>query len=267
MIKLDISQIKLSKGDVRKCIRLPEKLTPELAEDLGIHIGDGSMYRCGPTGDSYAIRYSGHAINDKIYLTKFIPELKLKLFNLEKTNFHIGRNNEAFLTMWSMGMSNFYNKIFGVPFGNKTKKIDIPKNIKQASLPIRVAFLRGLADTDFCLSFKKKSKYREHFYPVISGCLSSKKLIMSVKEILDELEISSTVMYNLKSRRYDKTSIIHRVDINGNDNFNKWIKLIGFSNEKHLSKLRVLKAFGYCPPNTDILQREKMLQNMVFKSK
>jgi hypothetical protein len=44
-----------------------EKLTRDLAEDLGIHIGDGSMYRCGPTGDSYTIRYSGYAIDDKIY--------------------------------------------------------------------------------------------------------------------------------------------------------------------------------------------------------
>lgn len=267
MIKLDVSQIKLSRGDVRKCIRLPEKLTPGLAEDLGIHIGDGSMYRCGPTNDSYTIRYSGHAIEDKNYLTKFIPELKLKLFNVNKVNFHIGRNNEAFLTIHSMGISNFYNKLFGIPFGNKTKSIDIPKSIKKASLPIKTAFIRGLADTDFCISFKKKSKYRKHHYPVISSCLSSKKLITSVKEILDELEINAVVMYNLKSRRYDKISIVHRIEINGNYNLDKWVKLIGFDNEKHLSKLRVWKTFGYCSPHTSILQREEMLDNMVIKSK
>jgi hypothetical protein len=96
------------------------------------------------------------------------------------------------------------------------------------------------------------------------GNLSSKKLIKSIKEILDELEINSVVMYNLKSRRYGKISIMHKIDINDIDNLNKWIKVIGFNNDRHLSKLRMWKVFGYCPPYTNILQREKMLGKISY---
>ena len=43
VIELDISSIELSRKDVKKGIKLPAFLTSELAEDIGIHIGDGCM--------------------------------------------------------------------------------------------------------------------------------------------------------------------------------------------------------------------------------
>lgn len=43
-IKFDVSGIDFSWADKRKGIILPTELTPKLAEIIGIHIGDGSLY-------------------------------------------------------------------------------------------------------------------------------------------------------------------------------------------------------------------------------
>ena len=257
---LDLSNIQFSRGDLKKGIKLPQTITSGLAELLGIHIGDGSMYKCGPSNDSYVIRYYGHKIDDKAYFTVYLPKLIKDVFNSPSSKLDEYRGNEARITICSKAISEFYNKIFHIKYGNKTRDADIPALIKGARAEIKCAFLRGLADTDFSISFKKKSVKGLHKYPVISGLFASKSIVKSAEDILKDIGIIPTVTYDIVSKRYEKAYLGHRIDINGRQNFDLWMKKIGFRNQKHLTKILVWEKLGYCPPETNILQRKLLLQ-------
>ena len=79
MKKLNISEVEFSWKDKIKKITIPEELTPDLAEDIGIHIGDGNLHI--NRGKEYYITYAGHTIDDMRYFRERIVPLKEKLFN------------------------------------------------------------------------------------------------------------------------------------------------------------------------------------------
>lgn len=49
------------------------------------------------------------------------------------------------------------------------------------------------------------------------------------------------------------------IKIYGRGNLERWLKSIGFSNRKHMSKIEVLNKFGECLPNTSLHTREETL--------
>ncbi len=77
---MDLSYAEFSRKDLAKNITISNKFNELLAEDIGIHIGDGSLYR-GATSKKFEISYSHH-INEKEH-TNFIKEMKFLLFNVQ----------------------------------------------------------------------------------------------------------------------------------------------------------------------------------------
>jgi len=69
---------------------LPLDYSEELAEETGIHIGDGSMniYRKN-NANSYT--YSGHAIDD-LEFSKYVKNLMKKLYNLYPSYERVQKN-------------------------------------------------------------------------------------------------------------------------------------------------------------------------------
>ena len=53
----------------------------------------------------------------------------------------------------------------------------------------------------------------------------------------------------------------YAIEINGKERLNKWLKKIGFSNKKHLTKIDVWKRLGYCLPNTSLEERYEILNH------
>jgi hypothetical protein len=264
MNEFDLSKISFSHIDRKKAVTIPQKLTADLAEDLGIHIGDGSMYTSGPTNRSYVIRCSGNAVNDREhYLTRIIP-LKEKLFGIRISgkimNF---RENEFGFAICSKAIYQFYSQVIGIPSGHKARIAEIPKIIFDADESTKAAFIRWLVDTDFSLSFKGKStKHNRHCYPVISANFASKKLTENIKELLSDMGFSIVLLQGT-IKRYEKRYPSFKIDINGRKNLEKWISVIGFNNPKHITKYLVWKRFGFCPPRTTIHQRKDMLNGKV----
>ncbi len=85
-MRLDISTIKLSKNDLRFGVRIPTTLTEELAEFMGIMMGDGHLgYYRGILGNgkayvNYQIKIAGNRA-EETYL-KYVMFLFCSLFNL-----------------------------------------------------------------------------------------------------------------------------------------------------------------------------------------
>ena len=184
-MEFDLSKIEMSPSDIRRRIRLPKQMTVELAEFIGIIIGDGNLsYRvCSQNG--YKIRKSDIRIagnvNEGEYLS-YVIELFENLFNITMYYREDKRSKAVSLTAHSMGILHFLNIICRIPLNRKVDNVNIPAMIMKSSLEIKYAFLRGLADTDFSVTFKNRTA-KGHTYPVIKGTFKSKNCGMTVRKV------------------------------------------------------------------------------------
>jgi len=116
----DLSKIQMSKNDIKKGLKLPEKMTNWLAEDIGIMIGDGSITVCKRKHTvNYEISCASNLQDERdYYLNK---GLKYNLFDI---NFKFRERpciSVCELRTYSRGPFEFYNKIIGLPLGKKNK--------------------------------------------------------------------------------------------------------------------------------------------------
>ena len=234
-MKLDISKINFSKYDTKRVLNLPYEMSESLAEDIGIMIGDGhiGLNKWKSTAE-YSICISGNSISDKDYIINYVKPLKFKLYNLDFSVLFVGENKtEVRLKLCSKGLVEFYNKVIGLPV-NKKQNIGIPKCIFWKERYI-ASCLRGIMDTDFGLSFKKKEKY-----PVLQLKTSSRKLVEDCKKGFYKLGVKTnaylnrTEIHSITKRPF----ITNYLFINGRSNLIKCIEKIGFNNKRMINKIK-----------------------------
>ncbi len=259
-MEFDLTNIKFSRVDIKRKLMLPRMMTKELSELIGVIIGDGHMEIYNSNGITHsALKFAGHKSEDFDYYNEYVNSLFKKLFNLELDIKCYNRPKGSYLVarVDSKGLLQFLSKVLKLPTGNKVSISKIPECI--SLLAEQLDFIRGLADTDFCITFKKKYK-TYHYYPVISVTQKSKFMIEDLENLFRGLGFSFYVQYNVldNDKRGFKT-ITHRIYISGTKNLSKWMDIIGFSNSKHLTKYLVWKRYGYCEPYTTLEQRKLLL--------
>lgn len=213
-VMLNVSGIKLNYYDKNKKILFPSEMSPELAEELGIHLGDGCL--------SLNKNYFSVKTNKKEreYMKSFIFPLYKKLYNLDLKLMEL--ESVVGFEIYSAAFFEFKNKILKIPYGNKVEKILVPDAVlKTKNKQIYCAFIRGLFDTDGCVNIiKSKSNY-----PVVTFTIKSQGLINQVKEMLVRLGFIPS------AGRW-------KIDLNGHIMVNKWLKEIGSNNPKNLARLK-----------------------------
>lgn len=256
MAKFDLNKVKFSKNDMKFRIRIPEKLTEDLAYEVGIHIGDGhlNIFR-RPDGWSYLNVFSGDYKEELAFYQKVICPLILRLYG-KQVKAQKSTKNTVQAVFKSKAISTFKRDVLGLPTGKKKGKISIPGIIMNSKL--KKYCLQGIIDTDFSMVF------RHGKYPRITGTLRLEDCILKnqVMEIFRELDIG--VVCSISKRRDVRYSPPkeykeYRIDVNGRENLKKWLKEVGFRNPKHITKLEVWKRTGFCKPQSNIKERERML--------
>ena len=227
---LDLSEVELSKNDLKREIKLPKIFTLELAEDVGFHIGDGYMKKVKDNfGVHYKFEYAGDFRKDLSYFENVLIPRKKLLFNLDKIKVKNFKLNNLSFRFHSKGLYLFYKDVLKVKESPK-KDIDIPKWIFK-SLGFQKAFLRGIMDSDGCFRTVKKN------YPLIDATSQSKGLIRDLGLILNNLKIPFSSYYVKRfDKRTDKIYTQYRVQISGRNNVPKFMKLVGFNNLKHIQR-------------------------------
>ena len=211
----------------------------ELAELCGIIAGDGCITYYKKNGD-YRVQIFGDYKEVKYH--NYIKTRFIRLFNkAPKTVF---KKDGISLYLNSKEIISKLIKL-GLPAGKKKDIIKIPKWVL-SNKKLGACFLRGLIDTDGSVTFKKGSRIK-HSYPSIKIGFCSKKIIIDIKSILNDLKISYCYYGGLRKSNFGSFNM-YNLDINGKMNLEKWIKLIGFNNIKHLNKIRFWKKNGYYSP-------------------
>lgn len=231
-------------------VKIPQKVTKELAEDVGIHISDGNMICNAKTK---GMTYSGHSIDDFPYFVfRFLPLLKQLWKTSRITCKCIKGEQTLIIRICSKPLVLFKYRVLGLPHGKK-KSITIPKYFLENRQIVQTV-IRGLFDGDGSLCFKSKAGLG-HTYPVISLSSLSKPLLKQLENLLARLGF--TVPEKLQSKNEGTTFILF---LNGDKNFELWMNTIGFNNPKHLTKVVLYEMFGIVPPNTDLIERVKLIR-------
>ncbi len=234
----------ISNWGKKRGLVIPTKMTSELAEYLGIVVGDGYVgtinnRKTGKT--SCVIEISGNMKNDLEYHEKHIIPLYKKLFNLDANVLKRTKDSTIKIVVYSKDIVGFIN---GLGIKSPKHHIEIPSCILNYK-DFWTDFIRGLFDTDGSISLKRR--YRNyHYYPVISLGQRSRRLVEQVVEILQELGFKMNFQYDKKV--FDKRGFVSkgsRLFINGLENLELWMDVIGFNNPKNIRKAkRCFNVYG-----------------------
>jgi len=230
-MKLEISNIPFSKTDEKRCVTLPSRLNVSLAEEIGIHIGDGSMGIYGNTS-LYSLR--GHLHKDREFYDLFLKNLYERIFNID-VNLREWSDVYGF-QYGSKAIINFKQNVLCLPLGPK-KSISIPA-ILFSKKKFLIACILGIFATDGNIYFEKKPS--DSMYPRISINTISKPLAFQIEHILENLLRFNLSVCEVKpfkpnwSTRYD-------IVVRGHENFKKWIKIIGSNHPMHKKEFKIWK--------------------------
>lgn len=224
-------------------------ITKELAEEIGIHIGDGSL---GFYKKTYHYDYTiTGGLDDEMYLLDFVIPLIRKIYGLSPYIQYVKKDNSIMLKYVSKQLI-LWKKSIGLPIGPKNS-IVIPDIIMKSNFVLDC--LRGIFDTDGCILFKRRNK-DVHYYPVVKLFSISRKLIKQVANILVSEGITLSFEYDLERTCIgNRRKKIHGLYINGEKNVEKFMEKVGFSNIKHFTKYLLWKRQGNLEPYTTLDER------------
>lgn len=214
-------------------MRIPKDISIELAEEMGWHIGDGSMnfYKNQrKLRGFYQLR--GHIEDDREHYEKRIKPLFEKLFETKINLREMPSSRVIGFQIWNNEIIKFKTKI-GLPLGKKLK-IKIPKKLL-ANKNLKKAITRGIFDTDGGIYLEKKNK---KLYPRMYITTISKELSKQLLQIFAELNLRATCYSQLFNKDF-KRQRSYIITIRGTKMFHKFMKTIDPKNPKHQKKYRL----------------------------
>ena len=237
------------------------KIDGEMAELMGIHIGDG----CISENDRYSEYYlGGDLIEEREYHDNWVGPLfnKKIMYPLFNKNVNYKEHPKVGIYgfhIFNKKLVNFFNKELGIKSGPKIN-IGIPKKILSDNKLLK-RFIRGLFDTDGNLYFDKNysCKNPKNNHPIIKLGTVSERLVIDVFNSLKSFGLNPRMKRPYRGKR-DK-NIVYTVLLYRKSDIKFFIEHIGFKNPKHSTKWQVFEKFGYCPSKIKIKERKQMILN------
>ncbi|MEK6888995.1 MAG: LAGLIDADG family homing endonuclease [Nanoarchaeota archaeon] len=195
------------------------------AELIGMHVGDGTLYRTNSGSLVWEIRGS---VDEKEFYA-YIAHLIKNVFNVEVKPKYRGINSYGIQTS-NKKITNFFVQK-GFRPGSKVYTVGIPEYIKNGCIEIKMAFVKGLFDTDGCVWFcKNNTKYS--YYPKIEFSFASQNLLNDLFNVLENMNFRVHRWQNIR-----KDGISFKICLAGFKNLTKWMKEIKPANSKHIDRV------------------------------
>ncbi len=206
---------------------LPQSLSPELAEFIGILAGDGHLAKV-----KHEINITGGSQYDKDYVQSYIYRLFKNLFGIEPRIEIMKNKNVIRCRTYSKIVSQYLTRIYGHPIGKKKGRLNIPKQILDDSEMLK-CYLRGVFDTD-------GSFHRHH------------KKSASVEFISVDLEFLNQINLALKGFGFSTSKTGKSVHIYSREHIDRFFAIIKPANPKNILKYRIYKDTGMVPRNLEL---------------
>ena len=211
-------------------IELPSYITPELAEETGWHIGDGSMniyaHKDGKQRGFYQLR--GHIEDDVEHYESRIKPLFKKLYDLDISLRKMPKTRVFGFQLWNCDLVKFKQKL-GLPLGKKFD-IFIPEIFLEDD-ELKKAVIRGIFDTDGGIYLDPN----RNFYPKLYIGTISEGLADQLLKLFTYFGLRATKCMEV-SKRIDNRQQFYIVSIRGEEMFHKFMKIISPANPKHMQK-------------------------------
>ena len=233
------NKIKPSWSDIKRKIKIPEEMTKSLAEETGIHIGDGhlSMHIDKNNSKSYLYAIYGDLKDEYIYHTEHIFKLMKNLYNING-RFLLRKNKNNIDSRYrSKAIFEFKHKILRLPAGSK-KFIKIPSEILKNN-DFAKKCIGGLIDTDFSVTSSL----------AISGKINNLIAAKQMHKILKKNNIKHVY------RKYEYYSRFYINKIGAMKILKDW----HLNNIKHTSKYAIFEQFKKYIPYTTTTERLALL--------
>ena len=214
-------------------MKIPKKINEDLAEEIGWHIGDGSMnfYKSGKNSKGF-YQLRGHIEDDKEHYEKRVKPLFEKLFGI-KINLREMHSTRVFgFQIWNDDLIKFKENL-GLPLGKKFE-IEIPKTFL-TNKKLTKAILRGIFDTDGGIYLEPKNK---KLYPRLAITTISPKLSEQLLNLFNELGFRATIYSQLFNKNFNRQRA-YIITIRGTEMFHKFMKEISPQNPKHQRKYEI----------------------------
>lgn len=209
----------------------------------------------------------GNLTEDKEYYDTVLCSLFQKVFGTV-LHPHAKPSNSVYgFYLCNKNVVTFFNKVLQFPIGSKTYCVSVPRLILEQP-DLHPAFIRGFADGDGCVHFSKRKgpysffKRTRHTYPRIILSSVSYTIALQIKSMLDSLDIHSTLLTKKLARKQKVP--VNVITIRGLNSLRKWIRVIGFSNPVHQTKVEIGERFGFCPTYTTLKQRRAILDGQIL---
>ena len=220
-----------------KISKFPKEISEELAEEVGWHIGDGSMNFYSNIGKQKGIyQLRGHIDDDREHYIKRIKPIFKSLYGADISLREMPSTRVFGFQIWSDDLVKFKQEL-GLPLGFKID-IKIPQ-IFLSSENIKIAVLRGIFDTDGGIYLERKN---HKLYPRMEIQTISLILANQLKESFNEIGLRAT-MYQSDFERGNKKKC-YTVAVRGEEMFHKFIRIVSTQNPKHMAKYnRFIQSF------------------------
>ena len=238
--------------------------SPDLAEICGIHAGDGHLRNAGHRRE---LDISG-AIGEFQYYDEHVVLLFEKVFGIKpKTRLFPSRNTYGFVIR-DVSIIECLHSV-GFPYGRKTLTVAVPGFVLDSkNLDVIYAFLRGVFDTDGCLSFGRRggSGYKpeeklKHAYPRIRLSICSKPLWEGVQKLLMATGFNFRAYVTIPKGKNESPK--YAVVLPGYAALERWMHNIGFKNPSKLLRYEIWRLFGFCPKNLSCEQMRQILNKQL----
>jgi len=221
-----------------KINKFPNEITPELAEEVGWHIGDGSMNYYNNQGKLKGIyQLRGHIEDDKEHYLQRIKPIFKSLYGIDISLREMPSTRVFGFQIWSNELVKFKESL-GLKKGPKLDLI-IPEIFLKDN-ELKTAVIRGIFDTDGCVYLEKRI---HKLYPRLEISTICLRLAEQLRDLFLELGLRAT-MHKETNNRQDNRKQLYRIIIRGDEMLHKFIGLIKPANPKHIAKYeRYRKSF------------------------
>jgi hypothetical protein len=220
-------------------------MSEKLAYFLGVLLGDGSV----GSEQRPTIYLVGDLVEERGFYDYVLIPLIRRLFKISPYSY-VRKGKSAYAVHFkSRRLVEYLVSELDFPVGEVRKYL--PSSIMSFPEGIRLAFIRGLFDSDGSMVFSRKT-YGAYKYPTIEIKTVSYRLGLSVKQVL------VTAGFRTSLNRSAESWVVRT---NGKKMLELWMNKIGSRNVKHLTKYLVWKKAGFCPPKTTVLGRMRILKN------